>query len=362
MIEDPTLLSLLSELNEGDSDDPIAEIGITLDKMDALENADLAALLCCKEGIAKIKEKVVIEDPSLRSLFIERLGKMVIRVWMVVNSEGFDIEGYVRVTSRTESIRMVEDFMDMAIDLLKSFSKGVLGHAPASDASQSLSDDIICSNAYSEVITDLLNHYLVIFEPLDHWTDALTGIGGSGSLSIHTASIIASKSTALSLLPLIKPTLLIVFKDRYQLITRCRSLPSYSYSILRLVSAFMRVLLSDLSVTASIDTVLVSSEQDSGGGQSIFAVSAVADVTESTLSGHLAVPVYSYIKEWVENCLLDIVCNSSVGGGQDDLLGEGYYNTSGSSTLYSTEIVAVIKDCICLTQHHIMSSLRTQVR
>jgi hypothetical protein len=302
--------------------------------------------------MAKIKERVLVEDPNLRAMFISRLGKLVVRAWLVVNSEGFDIEGYVRVASRTEARRLVEDFMDASIEIMKNFASGALGHAPASDSSQAFPDNLMCTSAYSEVLTELLDQYNCAFEPLDAWADALSGLSGSTSHAVHTASGVAARSAALSLLPLLKPAMMIVFKDRYLLINRCRALPTYSNAALRLVSAFMRTLLTDLSPTASLLTLLDSAETDSGSGQSIFG-SGADDISGCTLAGHLAVPLLPYITEYVENFLVNILAHGATSGGTNGS------QTSGS--LMACEVAAVIKDIICLTQHKAMASLRHKV-
>eukprot|EP01034_Spumella_vulgaris_P017998 gene17998-22974_t len=121
MIEDPELLGLLGELSEGDGDDTVGDITRALDKMSALPDPLLASLLCSKEGIAKMKDRIVVEDPELRSILIRRLGKNIVRTWMTVCSESFDLEGYIRVENRSEARRAVEDFIDAATDIMKNF-------------------------------------------------------------------------------------------------------------------------------------------------------------------------------------------------------------------------------------------------
>ena len=349
MIEDPTLLALLGALSEGDGDDPIGDIVHTLDKFDALEDPQLASVMCTKEGLAKMKERMVVDDPLLRSVYICRLGRLIVRTWLVVNADSFDIEGYVRVESRTESRRMIEDFMDMAVDLMKNFASGALGRAPAADSSQTFTDNIACSSAYCEVLCELLNCYNNAFEELDTWSDALVGVSGSGSQSIHTSSKIAIRSNALSLLPLIKPALSIAFRDRYLLINRCRQLPSYRYAALRLVSSFMRTLLSDVSGSASILTELDSAVTESGAGQmSIFGSGGGSDPTEASRMGSKAVPVQQYVSEWVNTYLLNFVIHHSTAG-------------SNSGGLSAVEMCAILRDIICITQHRLMSLARHQV-
>eukprot|EP01032_Pedospumella_encystans_P031827 gene31827-35923_t len=264
MIEDPELLGLLGELSEGDGDDTVGDITRALDKMSALPDPLLASLLCSKEGIAKMKDRIVVEDPKLRSILIRRLGKSIVRTWITVCSESFDLEGYIRVENRSEARRAVEDFIDAATDIMKNFAQGALGRAPAAVASQLLPDNVHCVNAYCEVLTYLCDRYCAAFEPLDSWTDALIGVSGSGSRAAHTSAHVALRSSGLSLLPLVKAACSVAFKDRYQLINRCREYPSYSYTPLRFVSSFMRALLLDVSPTASLLTVLDSSEMESG--------------------------------------------------------------------------------------------------
>jgi hypothetical protein len=352
MMDDPELLYLIGQLSDEESDDPIAHAYQTLDKLDNLPDDLVAALCCSKEGIAKFKERLTLEDPSLRSLFIARLGRVIVRVWVIVNSEGFDIEGHVRVSSRTEARRMVDDFQDMAIDTMKTFALGALGRAPATEASQTLADNLPCCSSYCEVLAHLLNQYTAVLEPLDHWVDALSGVSGSSSLSVHTAADVASKNASISLLPLIKPALMVAFKDRYQLIQRCRQLPTYSHGALRLVSAFMCTLLTDLSPTASLLTVLVSAEHDSGAGQSLFNA-GTGDVADSTAAGAVAVPVVQYVSEWVESFLMNVLQNDMCGGGMQGTMHTGQLGQ---------ELSAVIRDAICLTQHTAMASLRHKVR
>lgn len=356
MIEDPVLIDLISSLAEGVGDDPIAEAETTLDRLDQLSGPALASLCCSKDGIAKIKERLLVEDSSLRVLFINRLGKIIVRVWMVVNSEGFDIEGYARVASRTEARRMVDDFADMAIDTMKSFALGALGHAPASDASQTLPDNLACTSAYAAVLAHLLDQYSAAYEPLDEWVDALTGLSGSSSLAVHTAADVANRNASISLLPLLKPAMMAAFKDRFQLIQRCQQLPSYGNGVLRLVSAFMRTLLTDLSPTASLLTVLVSPQTDSGSGQSLFSAGAGADVSDSTAAGALPLPLISYVTEWVETVLLSILSSDITSGGGLNAIDSGV-----GPGVMAVELSAVIKDVLRLTQHTALAALRHKV-
>jgi hypothetical protein len=246
----------------------------------------------------------------------------------------------------------MEDFSDMAVDLLKSFALGALGAAPAADSSQVLGDNPACTQAYCEVLAYLVDTYCSSCgggggEVLDAWAEALQGVAGSGSLAVHTAAHTALRSSALSLLPLMKPALSIVFRDRYQLINVCRQLPSYGYAPVRLVSAFMRALLTDLSPTASLLTVLDSALTDSGAGQAnIFggATGGHADVTEKSRISAQPLPLQQYISDWLHSYL-------------------GHFLTSAaSSSVPLAEMCAVVKDTICLTQHHIMSLERHQVR
>jgi hypothetical protein len=95
MIDDPYLLSLVNSLGESDSVDPVGDTVKALDAFDALADPQLASLLCSKEGIAKIKDRVVVEDTFLRSIFISRLGCLVVRSWTVIHADSFDIEGMV---------------------------------------------------------------------------------------------------------------------------------------------------------------------------------------------------------------------------------------------------------------------------
>lgn len=346
MVDDLSLLAILGSLNESDGDDTLGDMRYGLDNLEALSDPQLTSLICSKEGIAKMKDRIVVEDPVMRAMFISRLGKVIVRTLLVVGAESFDIEGYVRVESRTESRRMVEDFLDMATDVMKSFALGALGRAPAADSSQIFPDSIECCNAYCEVLTLLLTSYNSAFEPLDAWTDALTGVAGSGSLGVHTASRVAVRSSALSLLPVLKPALGIVFRDRYHLMSRCRQLPSYSYAPLRLVSAFMRTLLTDVSYTASILTVLNSAESESGAGQNIFGIGGSGDSLEGTRLSGPSLPIQPYIAEWVHTVLLRLLVEHVVSGEDNAVL----------------ELCAVLKDVICLTQHRIMTVTRQQVR
>lgn len=344
MVDDPTLHAILASLNEGDGDDTLGDMRNGLDRLEELSDPKLASLICCKEGIAKMKDRIVVEDPEMRAMFILRLGKVIVRTLLIVGAESFDIEGYVRVESRTESRRMIEDFMDMATDVMKSFALGALGKAPAADSSQVFADNIECCNAYCEVLTLLLNSYNSAFEPLDSWTDALIGVAGSGSLSVHTSSRVAIRSSALSLLPVLKPAIAVAFKDRYQLITRCRQMPSYSYAPLRLVSAFMRTLLTDVSYTASILTVLDSGEADSGAGN-VFGSGGSADFLEGSRLSGTCTPVQQYVSEWVESVLVKLLVGHVVSGEEG----------------VAVELCAIIKDIILLTQHRIMATTRQEV-
>jgi hypothetical protein len=98
MIDDPYLLSLVNSLGESDSVDPVGDTVKALDAFDALSDPQLASLLCSKEGIAKIKDRVVVEDTFLRSIFISRLGCLVVRSWTVIHADSFDIEGMVALS------------------------------------------------------------------------------------------------------------------------------------------------------------------------------------------------------------------------------------------------------------------------
>ena len=350
---------VLNGLNERVEDDDIGgslhSISSTMAYLQHLSDAQLAVLLTSKEGNAKIKERIVSENALTRPLLVSGLGKLMIRVWIVLHSDNFDIEGYVRVEARSEARRLADDFLDTTTDSMKCFAKGVIGQAPAQDSSQTLEDSFSARNAYAEVIFYLFDLYCGHYEQLNDWSDALSGLSGSGSKQVHLAAGQTTLSSALSLLPLIKAVVGVAFRDRYELISYCREVPAYycgrdKQSFLpQLVSSFMRLLLTGMTRNAASSIELQAESLEHSA--SIFAVSAgpgglgsgtssVANIiTGSSRDGPFPLPVQPYIAEWVENSLLFMLQNASS----------------------AEELVKIIRDIICITQHSLMADLRAKV-
>jgi hypothetical protein len=338
--------SIMNAISSADSFDTLSH---ALDQLFNLSDTQLCELLCTKEGIAMIKSNVIVENKALRYVFIVSLSKLIVRGWICLHNS-VDSEGFARVESRSEARRQREDFIDMSIDLFKNFAFGCIGKAPGSDPGQTLDDDLDALNSYSEAILFLLECYNGEQNSLDSWVDALMGVSGSGSSQVHISTDSTRHQIRLDLVPLLRPTMNIIFSDPYLMIARCRLLPSYQNRAVCVVNGFMRLLLSeirddssssgasDASHFVSFSTVLDLASTKSY--QPLFATGRDVDVTRESRDGDQSLPVVRFVGQWVESFLLYVLMDAAV---------------------TPSEIQRAVKDVILLCQHRVMIQTREKV-
>ncbi len=335
----------MNAISSADSFDTLSQ---ALDQLFNLTDTQLCGFLCTKEGIAMIKSNVIVENGAMRYLFIVSLSKLIVRGWICLHS--IDSEGFARVESRSEARRQREDFIDMSIDLFKNFAFGCIGKAPGSDPGQTLEDDLDALNSYSEAISFLLECYNGEENSLYSWVDALMGVNGSGSSHIHHSTDSTRHQIRLNLVPLLRPTMNVIFSDPYLLIARCKLLPSYRNQAVCVVNGFMRLLLneirdnsltggaSDASHFSSFFTILDLTSTKNY--QPMFATGRDLDATRESREGDQSLSVVQYVSQWVESFLLYILMDGAV---------------------TPSEIQSAVKDVILLCQHRVMIQTREKV-
>lgn len=110
-----------------------------------------------------IKDLLVIDDPFLRSVMINRLGYLLIKLLILISRDdvvAHTIEGCMdSASSCADTKRTIDGAVDNVVELVRSYALGVMGRAPAPSKDNPLlvlADDFCCRNAYSEVLVYLI--------------------------------------------------------------------------------------------------------------------------------------------------------------------------------------------------------------
>ena len=90
---------------------------------------DSILILFFMENINSIQKCFIIPDNNLRFISIIGLGKLLVRVINLLN-DSLEIEMLIKVESYSDSKKKKDDFVEIALDTIKSFTKGVTGMGP----------------------------------------------------------------------------------------------------------------------------------------------------------------------------------------------------------------------------------------
>jgi hypothetical protein len=202
----------------------------------------------------------------------------------------------------------------------------------------------------------LFESYVNSYDVLSSWSDALLGIAGSGFATERSGYVARSMARRVHLLRLVQPVAAAMFEHLHLLLGRCRVVigAGYDSAVVRMTSSFLKVLLHESDDAASLLVGVAISEtannqgMGSGGGSGAFssamtaALLTVDDVTASSRkdAGQQQLPLVSLVGQWIDDVLF-----------------------SALRSAHSVEdTVAICRDIIQLTQHHIlMGGVRTQV-
>ena len=278
--------------------------------LQTLSIEDIVVFFYSKEGQSEVRSSIVLDNELIRTIAVIGFGKMILVAWE--SSMKCNIENLLKFSSLSEAIRMKEDFSDFAFDMMKSFSQGVIGKAPAADPQQRLDDSSTCVRGYCESLSDLL---LQFNGKISEFEENLNSILGKSGLS--TASSVRRGYDAISFLPLVKRVIGGLLRDggHSLLIARWRNM-SWCYEYTRLLSQLFLFLLHDCIADTTIlnyttlekglrSTLLdggVETADSRGGPGSTVQYSGVsAEVYVSKIA-----------EEWVVGCLLRQVASVGV--------------------------------------------------
>lgn len=325
---------VLKEINNPERTDGLAA---ALTVLEEVADSDICVFMASKDGVTMMKSAVVTSNDGLRALVVEGLGRIVLRVWLLLH-DSIDLEAVARFESASEAKRMKEDFLDAAVEFFQHVAKGAIGNASNSDGSQLLEDSYEAMSSHCEVIVALLKSYFSPFYAIEEWSAALLGASGSASAAAVNSIAGRRKEKSLCLLRLVIPVLKTVFEDPYLLTHRLRtSLVSKDNAAVDVVTYFVLILLSELPPDGSPDTVVELTSLDHM--QSIFSIRSGNDPTGDSRNGRSTLHLLRYSTEWLDLYLMYILNNS----------------------VDTMEIVAVAKDIIMITQHRLLIAARSQV-
>lgn len=184
-----------------------------------------------------VKSCCMSDDVSLRSVSVETLAPLLLRVWCVLDSTTCPLEGRQQFESTSESRRHQEDLVEFLVDTFKNIALGVKGESLGMEIGHQLVDNSLSSEACLAAIGTILHTYNMkcnaALRSVGDYATALLGqlpesstaSGGTESININAANSSLRKahldrleaSSVSNLLQHLLPTLL---KDPYLLFYR----------------------------------------------------------------------------------------------------------------------------------------------
>eukprot|EP01038_Epipyxis_sp_PR26KG_P006320 gene6320-8705_t len=323
------------------SSESLQDFIITYQYLSKLDDKQIILFLLSKDRFSLIKSSFQHPILPIRLASVAFYGMIYIHGWSLLNdSRNIDIEGYISIESMTELKRMKEDYYDNCIELIKTFCNEIMNIPNNSNDPSVPIDDYEIVNVYTKSLIVLFNRYLAAYDQLDEYCDQLQGLSGSSAKKLLSGHQTYKHSQSNELIEFLKIIIQKCFSDPYLLIERgCKINISYNNnSTIQLISRFIRVILYDITYNNSfISTLQTKSNQDNNS--SLFSLNKNNDLSTNSRTFDQSIDVFRYVEDWIKNYLLYIINNSH------DL----------------NEVCEVIKEVICITQHHIMAALRVEV-
>ena len=272
--------------------------------LQTLSIEDLIVFFYSKEGQSEVRSSIVLENELIRNVSIIGFGKMILIAWE--SSMKCNIENLVKFSSLSEAIRMKEDFSDFCCDVIKTFSQGAIGKAPAADPQQHLDDSPTCVRGYCDALSDLLLQFNAKVFDFDNIVNGILGISGCANNTSTRRSY-----DAITYLPLVKRVVGGLLRDggHTLLITRWRNM-SWCYEYTRLLSQLFLLLLGECTGESTLLNYTILEKGLRGSSTWVDGGVETADSRGgSSSSGQYSglsaeVHVCRIAEEWVVGCLL----------------------------------------------------------